>query len=88
MSVREIPVSYEFTCDGCGATEQQASKSRPNYWCDLTVAQDAYDYSGAAVADGTIKRSLCSDCRADVVKAINDAMASRRARTLIQGEKK
>lgn len=85
MSMREIPVAYEFTCDGCGAQETKTSKSRPSYWCDLTVAQDAYDYSGAAVADGTIKRSLCSDCREAVVKAINDATAARRARTLLNG---
>lgn len=84
MSMREIPVAYEFTCDGCGAKETHASKSRPAYWCDLTVAQDAYDYSGAAVADGTVKRSLCSDCRKVVVEAINAATAERRA--LLGGE--
>lgn len=79
MPVHEIAATYEFQCDGCGVIATQPSKSRPKYWCNLTVAQDAYDYQGAAVADGTIHRLLCGDCRALVIEAINSTVKERAA---------
>lgn len=67
MTIREIPLAYEHKCDGCGLVHTSNSKSRPAYWCDLVVAQDAYDYHGCAVADGTIRRHLCAKCKDTVV---------------------
>lgn len=78
MAIREIPKAYDYICDVCGFTHRQENagghyaNSRPEHWGELVVKQDAYDFQGAAVADGTIKRLLCSDCREGAIKAIND----------------
>jgi hypothetical protein len=80
MGVREIPKSFEYTCDACAKVHTQRnanghySDSRPPYWSRLTLAQDAHDFQGAAVADGTIKRLLCDDCTPRVSAAINKAI--------------
>jgi len=74
MGVKEIPMQFLHTCDGCGSELITDAKSRPKYWADLTLAQDAYEYQGYAVADGTIKRSLCDRCKDKVTKAINQAL--------------
>ena len=78
MAVREIPISYEHKCDGCGATETSASKSRPKHWIDLHILRDAYDYQGQAVADGSVKLLLCLDCAEPATKAINEVIDERR----------
>lgn len=69
MSVREIPATKEWCCDLCKKTV--VAPSRPNYWANLHLQQDGYDYQGAAVADASIKRLLCDGCREKVVAAIN-----------------
>lgn len=74
MAMREIPASYEHKCDGCGKLQNTTSTSRPPHWCDLILAQDAYDFQGAAVADGTIRRLLCSECKDVASAAINSAI--------------
>ena len=79
MAVREIPASYESTCDGCGAKYASASKSRPPHWSNLIIERDAYDFQGCAVADGTIRRLLCDVCANAAAKAINEAIARRAA---------
>jgi hypothetical protein len=77
MSVREIPPAFEYTCDLCGAIHLQENASghytdsRPPHWGRLTVAQDAHDWQGQAVADGTIKRLLCNKCLSRMCDAIN-----------------
>lgn len=77
MTVREIPKSYEYTCDVCGEVhvQQNASghytDSRPPKWARLTFAQDAEDWSGSAVADGTVKLLLCSMCRMKAAIMLN-----------------
>ena len=43
----------------------------------LTLAQDAHDFQGAAVADGTIKRLLCESCTGLVGVAINAVKPDR-----------
>lgn len=80
MAVRKIEASYEHVCDGCGAVERTASTSRPKYWADLHILQDAYDYQGCAVADGSVKRLLCRECASDVADWVNGALAVRRAK--------
>ncbi len=79
MAIREIPAAFEHACDACGKAVQKPTKSRPEYWCGLVVEQDAYDYQGHAVADATIRRVLCGECKTVVVKAINDSIAARAA---------
>lgn len=85
MAIREIPKAYDYICDVCGFTYRQEhagghyANSRPPYWGELVVKQDVCDCLGAAIADGTIKRLLCDDCREDAIKIINDwADAKRR----------
>jgi len=79
MSLRKIEASFEHICDGCGAVERTASTSRPKYWADLHILQDAYDYQGCAVADGSVKRLLCQECKSYVSEAANEAIETRRA---------
>lgn len=88
MGVRKIPAAFEQKCDGCGKVEQTASDSRPAHWCDLIIAQDAYDFQGAAVADGTVRRLLCQECKTTVADAINTAIRARTALSSIQSEVK
>lgn len=74
MAVREIPAAFLFTCDGCGTEESMKSKSRPTYWADLIIQQDAYDFQSCAVADGTVRRLLCGNCKTRIVAALNAAL--------------
>ena len=76
MAIREIAATKEWCCDLCKLTE--IMPSRPSYWANLHIQQDAYDYQGAAVADGSIKRLLCSKCREAVVAAINAVKPERK----------
>lgn len=78
MPTTEIPAAFKHVCDGCEAVQQSQSRTRPAYWCDLTVAQDAYDYQGHAVADGTIRKLLCDECKRAVVHAVNLNRQARR----------
>lgn len=81
MGLNRIPPTYEHICDGCKATHVSASSARPRYWCDLTVAQEAYDFQGNAVANGSIERLLCPICKEKVVAAINSAMSDLPAKS-------
>lgn len=80
MTIREIPKSFEYICDGCGVKHLQEnatghySNSRPAHWATLTLAREAYDYQGSACADATIKRLLCEKCSGQVAAAINEAI--------------
>lgn len=77
MSIIEIPRQFKYVCDTCGKIHVQEnanghySDSRPPHWGRLIIRQDAHDYQGQAVADGTIERLLCSDCHPSVIDAIN-----------------
>jgi len=77
MATREIPATYQHVCDGCGTTLVAASNSRPRHWSNLTLARDQYDFQGAAVADGTIRRLLCDKCSGEVIDAVNAALKGR-----------
>lgn len=77
MGTREIPQSFEHKCDGCGKLETTKSKSRPPYWSNFTLAMDAYDFQGCAVADGSVHRLLCRDCTKAVADAMNAAIRAR-----------
>lgn len=75
MAVCEIPTQFIAECDGCRTTVAMTSKGRPAHWADLIIAQDAYDYQGAAVADGTVRRLLCRECTNKAAAAINAALS-------------
>ena len=79
MAVREIAAVFRFACDGCGATDDMSSKSRPKYWSDLHILREAYDYQGYAVADGSVKLTLCLECGNAAATAVNEALDARRA---------
>ncbi len=71
MGLREIPVSFEHKCDGCGKVVLRNAPSRPLHWSQLTVGRDAYDFQGA---DASIKRLLCEECSDTVLAAINASL--------------
>lgn len=81
MAIREVPKSYIYTCDGCGREHTQENAtghyagSRPTFWATLILQQDAYDFQGCAVADGTVTRLLCDKCTALATKALNSVLA-------------
>lgn len=79
MAVTEVATRWTYKCDGCGTTEDRESKSRPKHWSDLHILCDAYDFQGAAVADGSVKLLLCLGCGEAAVKAINKSIDDRRA---------
>lgn len=87
MGILEIPKSFEYTCDACGEKHVQKNASGhytnscPPHWAQLMLVQDAYDYQGAAVADGTLKRLLCRKCTEIVSDAINAALQSSEGAT-------
>lgn len=72
MTIKEIPQSFLYTCDGCGKEENLKTRSRPKYWVEIKILADAYDYQGAAVADASSHRLLCATCYESFGKAINE----------------
>lgn len=78
MAIREIAASFEHICDGCQTVKTSLSKSRPKYWCDFHILRDAYDFQGCAVADASVKRTLCGDCSTAAAEAVNKAIEERR----------
>lgn len=78
MGIREIQLSYEIICDGCGLKVEAKSKSRPNYWSGLNIVADQHDYQGYACASANVDRLLCRDCTSVTHAAINKAITERR----------
>jgi hypothetical protein len=78
MTVREIPLSYQYECDVCGVVHQQLNASghytdsRPPGWARLIVRQAAQDYQGQEVADASIDKLLCQECRPGLVRTVNE----------------
>ena len=72
MGVRTIPQKYEMKCDGCGGIERDTQKVRPSGWAIVRVEQGAQDYSGFEVADGSIERWICPNCRVSFTKLTNE----------------
>lgn len=79
MAVREIAATFEAVCDCCKETEAMPRMGRPKYWCDLHILRDAYDFQGAAVADGSVKLLLCLSCGEKITKAMNAVFDQVRA---------
>ena len=72
MSVRAIPQSFVFKCDFCGSEIERDSNNHPTYWAYLRFVQDAYDWSGCPVADGSTESLLCVRCKELAQKAVNE----------------
>ena len=71
MSVETIPLQYKFRCDFCAKEKTHQSKSLPSHWAELALTRDAYDYQGAAVANGSISRTLCDKCHEEFQDLFN-----------------
>lgn len=68
MGAQQVPARWVFTCDGCGKEVSSEAKSRPSHWYDVTIKRDAYDFQGAAVADGSHNWLFCEKCTEKVAK--------------------
>lgn len=79
MAVQEIAATFRYACDGCGATETMPRKDRPRYWSDFHILRDAYDFQGCAVADGSVRLTLCVECGNAAATAVNKALDERYA---------
>jgi len=78
MAIKDIKQHWIVACDCCGVEKTQAGTYRPSKWVGIKVAQDALDYSGAAVADASVDLMLCAECGSRVVDAINAGFNARR----------
>lgn len=82
MTIREIPKSFEYTCDGCGALHVQENAnghytdSRPPHWSRLKLSRTAFDFQGSACADASVEKLLCEKCTERMVSAINRSLAA------------
>jgi len=55
-------------CDVCGNDDKYSHSHHGG----LIIKRDALDFSGAAVADASVKRDLCNACLLRIEKAINN----------------
>ena len=58
-----IPESYRWVCDLCGWAVPYDKGGLPQGWGKVSVQQDALDYQGHPVADGSIYRHVCHACK-------------------------
>ena len=76
MPIREIPRSFEYTCDRCGKAHVQENANlqyangRPPGWDNLTLTRCTL----SDWADQTIKHLLCPPCSDLIAEAIDKAM--------------
>lgn len=73
MSIKSVPESKVWICDGCN-TEVE-SKHKPSYWTKLKWLRDAHDFQGHAVASDNVERDFCMACSGKLATAINDAFS-------------
>lgn len=76
MTIREIPKSYEYTCDGCGVTHIQEgagghyTNSTPPGWLTLKAQGDAL--CNSLGGKGYFREKLlCSDCALPIIKLMD-----------------
>ena len=72
--IKKIPARDDIYCDRCGKLCEKSDRRQNGH---LVVNQDALDYQGCAVADGTVKFDLCDHCLNVVSDAINKAMKKK-----------
>jgi hypothetical protein len=86
MSVYEIPKSFKYVCDVCGAAHVQENAnghytdSRPPRWGYVDVRQALIDLDGDEVGDASVSHLLCQQCLPVISKAIKDAAKTRSAK--------
>ena len=72
MTIRKIPEVFEWKCDMCGVTEEvKTERSKPTMAGKISIFQDAHDFQGHAVADGSVHLDVCRVCKSKVIAAIN-----------------
>ena len=74
MGIKEIPRTFLYTCDACGEEHRQESAITNSHWVRIKIEQTAYDFQGAACADGSVERLLCETCSIKVIQTINKLM--------------
>jgi hypothetical protein len=75
MTIREIPRSFEYTCDGCGETHVQQNahghyhNSRPPEWAGLSLVRQrlCHEWQSLSLAPLPTYRSVRDSCRASRV---------------------
>lgn len=78
--IEEIPKSYRYVCDNCGAVHIQENagghytNSHPPTWGWLRIQRHALDYQNVPAADGSIARLLCDTCLTGLCDKINRLM--------------
>ena len=83
MTIREIPRSFEYTCDMCGAIHIQENAggqytdSRPPGWARLIFKGGLVDTSGQE-HDASQETLMCPNCRETMVKALYSVRALRK----------
>lgn len=79
MSVQIIPEQTIVHCDLCGKRKGLGDFRKD---AKLTLKQDALDFQGFAVANGTCAWDLCDSCAGQVGMAIDVLKAKIRAEKL------
>lgn len=67
--IKVIPEKKIFICDVCGK-----EGNRPAHSPEFIKKQDALDYSGYPVADGSYKIQPCISCDSALEKAIKETI--------------
>lgn len=68
--IKVIPEKKIFICDVCGK-----EGNRPAHSPEFIKKQDALDYSGYPVADGSWKIQTCNSCDSALDKAIKETIS-------------
>ena len=76
MAIKTIPAQTIKTCDCCTAVMDGRTARQEGA---LTLKAHAIDMQGAACADATRKLDLCDSCLCAVTKAVDAAIAAKRA---------
>lgn len=74
MGTKEVPQHWITTCDCCKKEESMTHKGKPKGWIAIRVEQDALDFQGEPVADGSINLLLCGRCGGKVITGMNLAV--------------
>lgn len=82
MSIREIPKSYEYQCDGCPVTHVQEhagghyTNSTPPHWVTVIIR-------GGEGSGGGAEKLLCPDCKKHLVVP---GFTTPQASSILKGE--
>ena len=80
MAIREIPKSYEYTCDVCDALHVQENanghytNSRPPNWATVSFQKNK---DGTQLIDSSVCLLVCAACGEKIAKAIKGIQSDR-----------